>query len=193
MLKSALSFGALLAVSATAHGAIVFTPLQVAGSLGAGSTAATGTNDIDITIPGDTGGVGDGYATRAGSVTYTFDVLGNAGEVFGRNIFSFLGAVAGNGQIAISVTVDDLVNPGQIASQNILVNAGSPPPAALDFTFSRASSNIRVTTTLQMSAPDTAGFEFANASLIEQRFLIPSPGALAVLGLGGFAALRRRR
>ena len=58
--------------------------------------------------------------------------------------------------------------------------------------FSRPSSSIKVKKTLVLSALDTQALDLANVSLLEQRF-VPTPGALALLGVGTIVAMRRRR
>jgi hypothetical protein len=59
--------------------------------------------------------------------------------------------------------------------------------------MSRASSSFKVKKTIILSAVDNdSQLDLAAIALIEQTF-VPTPGSLALLGLGGLITARRRR
>lgn len=179
--------------AAPAGAAIVFSEIQIGGSLAGGATSATGAMDIDFSFPNAL--VGDPTApTRDGTLTISFIVTGTAGERLTKDILSILGAVEGRGLIQFSEIVEDLTpgNQGQIASLNMTINTGNPPPRSSEITFSRSTSMIKVTKTVSLAAEATTSLSIANVSLIEQTF-VPTPGALALSALGLLGVCRRRR
>lgn len=176
-----------------ASGAIVFSGVTVGGPLGAGTTFVAGDSDIDFTFPFPTATAGDPVdPIRGGLMTVQFDVTGTAGEIFAQDTIAILGGFAGSGAASIDITVTDLVVPGTIFQTNFVLSESNPPPAAVQAMFSRGSSSIRVLTTMNFSAPDTADLDLANVSFMEHRF-IPSPGALGLLGIGALTMFRRRK
>ncbi|MCA9306094.1 MAG: PEP-CTERM sorting domain-containing protein, partial [Phycisphaerales bacterium] len=66
-------------------------------------------------------------------------------------------------------------------------------PHVAQLMFARPAQHIKVKKTITLLAPDlNEGIDLAAISLVEQR-LIPTPGAMALMGLGGLVASRRRR
>ncbi len=195
-MRRALSLAGALAIAAgaaqTASAAIVFSNVNITGSISAPNTVTTGPDDIDIAFSSPAGVVGDAVApTRAGNIVITFNVTSTSGGLT-QDIASILGAVTGSGIIIFNEVIEDLVTPGIIGSASIVIDAANPPPRSRVIEFSRPSTNFKVKKTFFFFAPDTQAVDLAQLSLVEQRF-VPTPGAAALLGLAGLATLRRRR
>lgn len=191
-LTLALVMAALAGTAGSASAALIFSNVSVTGSAAAPNSFATTATDIDFSFASPGGVVGDPVApTRSGNIVITFNVQSTSGGIT-TDVASILGAVTGSGMIIFNEIVEDN-NTGQIlASVNLTINANNPPPQSLPIQFSSASSNFKVKKTLFLYAPDTQGVDVAQVGLIEQHF-VPAPGALALLGLGGLVATRRRR
>lgn len=181
----------LAAMAGHAAGAVTFSNVVIGGSLSGGSSFQTGATDIDFSFPAAL--VGDPVAPlRNGTLEISFIVEATAGEILDRDILSLLGSAEGRGLIEFSETVEDLVSPGQIASFNMTISSGNPPPRDAIIVFSRASSKFKVTKSVTLSAIESTSLSLASVALIEQNF-VPTPGAAGVMVFGGLAALRRRR
>ncbi len=193
-LLALVAIAGMCVAGSAASGAILISVPTVSGTLGAGSTFNFGPTDVDIIAPFDAGSVGDGAALRNGTVTYTFTVTGTGGDLVNRDVFSLAGAVAGNGTISVQTMVHDIATSDMLALDTFTVSSINPPPAARVIDFSRASAGVQVMVQLTLDAAETAGFELANFSLLEHNFgVVPTPASLALLGMGGIVAGRRRR
>lgn len=187
-----LWIAAVLGAAGTASAAISYTNISVNGSAAAPGTVTQGVNDIDFAFSSPGGVVGDTVApVRIGNIIITFNVLSTSGAIT-SDIASFLGAISGSGVIIFNEVVEDNLTGQIIASVSRTINAANPPPVSIPIVFSTPSSNFKVKKSFFLYAPDTAGVDFAQIGLVEQRF-VPSPGAVALLGLGGLVAVRRRR
>lgn len=188
-MNRAICAGLACVVAASADAAIVFSSITTVGTLGPASSVATA-NDIDFIFTFPAGTVGDPVDPfRAGSVVITYDATSDT--PINEANYSALGAALGTGAVTIDTVVTDLANPGVIANVQFGYDAANPPPDFLNFAFSRATSLFRVTTTITATAPDGAGFDLGQISLLEQTY-VPAPGALG-LALAGLALARRRR
>lgn len=192
-LSLAFVVAALAGSAGTASAALIFSNVSVTGSVASPNAVATGPNDIDFTFTSPGGLVGDPVAPiRSGNIVITFNVLSTEGAIT-MDIASILGAAVGSGTIIFNEIVEDNTTGQILASVNLTINAQNPPPQSLSIPFSSPSSNFKVKKTLFLYAPDSqAPIDLAQVGLIEQRF-VPTPGALALLGLGGLVAARRRR
>lgn len=187
-----LWIGAVLGAAGTASAAISYSNINVTGSVAAPGTVTESENDIDFAFASPGGVVGDTVApVRIGNIIITFNVLSTSGAIT-LDIASFLGAVSGSGVIIFNEVVEDNLTGQIIASVSRTINAANPPPVSIPVPFSSPSSNFKVKKSFFMYAPDTAAADIAQIGLVEQRF-VPSPGAIALLGLGGLVAIRRRR
>lgn len=176
----------------SASAAIVFSNIQISGSLAGTPTVTQGTSDIDFSFGGTSATVGDPVdPLRFGNIVITFNVDSTSGPIT-LDVASILGATTGSGVIIFNEIVEDR-NTGQIlAARNMTIDASNPPPRNLDIVFATGSTSFKVKKTFFLYAPATQALDVANISLVEQRF-VPTPGALALLGLGGLVAGRRRR
>lgn len=192
-LSLAFVVAALAGTATSASAALIFSNVSVTGSVASPNAVATGANDIDFTFTSPGGVVGDPVAPiRSGNIVITFNVLSTEGAIT-TDIASILGATVGSGIIIFNEVIEDNVTGQILATANLTINANNPPPQSLPIQFSQPSSNFKVKKTLFLYAPDSAApVDLAQVGLIEQRF-VPAPGALALLGLGGLVATRRRR
>jgi hypothetical protein len=193
-MRSTLAVILLAGLATNASAAIVISNVSVSGPLGAGAQSTIFPAQLDVAFPFPAATVGDPVdPLRVGRVIVSFDADGTAGELIDRNILSALGSVFGSGTVRITTTVTDRNNPGVIANAILdLDSGGNAPPQFQTIVFSRGSSAVTVQNIIDFAAPDTEGFDMANISLLEQ-FLVPSPGALALMGMGGVFISRRRR
>ncbi len=179
---------ALLASATAAQAAVTFSDVTIGGSLSAGSSFAVSGDDIDFTLPNAV--VGDPVdPVRAGTITITF--IAENPDGMDRDLLSILGALSGSGIIFFNEVVEDLVNPGIIASTNVVADENGDLPVTETIFFSRPSTRVKVKKTVVLAAIDTQEFDLASVTLIEQK-LIPEPASLGLLLLGGLAAFRRR-
>ena len=192
-LSLALIVAALAGTASSASAALIFSNISVTGSVASPNTVTTSPNDIDFAFTSPGGTVGDPVApVRSGNIVITFNVLSTSGAIT-TDVASILGATLGSGIIIFNEIVEDNITGQILASVSLTISASNPPPQSLPIQFSSPSSNFKVKKTLFLYAPDgQAPIDLAQVGLIEQRF-IPSPGALALLGLGSLVAARRRR
>ncbi|GJQ30376.1 MAG: hypothetical protein HBSAPP03_22600 [Phycisphaerae bacterium] len=188
---------ALAMLGGSSLGAITFSNFQVSGSLVGGSLPnaiiTTGLDDVDFSFIFPAATVGDPvHPRRAGNIIITFDV--DSDTPITTDVLSILGAVSGSGFIIFNEVVEDR-RPGFegiIASTSIIINANNPPPVGQNIDFATPTTSFKVKKTIFMSAADTPGDDLAQIGLIEQK-MVPTPGAMALAGLAGVLAFRRRR
>lgn len=185
---------ALLAAAAVAPAgaSITFSNIVIGGSLALPNSVVTGSQSIDFIF--DDATVGDIVdPRRSGDIQITYEATSSVGLVQDQLVLSVLGALSGSGVIVFNETVEDLNNPGIIASYGVTLNSNDQLPHAATLNFSRTSNHVRVTKSIRLNAPATDAFDLSNVSLIEQTFReVPEPSALALLALGGLSLLRRR-
>lgn len=191
-LKPILAIAAAGIFAATAQASIVFSNINITGSLGGGATFNTSPTEIDFYLP--EAFVGDPTdPVRNGTLTLEYEASSTDAMVADLMVLSVLGAIAGSGQVFVNEVVDDLVNPGVIANFAALIDVNSPPPLTADIAFSRGSTHIKVKKDFTLVAADTPEFDLANVGIVEQNLeLVPEPASIGLLVLGTLALLRRR-
>lgn len=186
-LKVLFAVAVVAVASAAANAAVSFSNIVIRGSLSAGASSSTSSNDIDFSLPNAQ--VGDALPSRTGNIVITFEA--SSPDPLSQDLLVLSGALAGSGTIFFNEVVEDLNNPGVIATYNTVLNNNGQLPHNQPLNFSRATNHIKVKKTIVLSAvPDTAAFDLASVVLIEQRFT-PEPAA-ALLLLAGLPLLRRR-
>jgi len=174
---------------ASAHADLIFSNVNVTGSLSGGASFVASNFDIDFTFPDAV--VGDpNDVPRFGNIVITFEVTGDM-MTADQLLLSVGGALSGSGLVFFNEVVEDLVNPGVIATYNALLDENSDLPHVALLPFSRASAHIKVKKTLFLSAEDTQAFDLANVSLVQQNF-IPEPASVTLLLSAALLAVRRR-
>jgi hypothetical protein len=192
----AIALAAATGLAASANAAVTFSNISFTGPSGLVGTpvVTTSANDIDIAFVANAGVAGDPTSlyNPITPVVVTYDVSSDSGPIT-ASILSLLGAALGSGSVNVQTQIQSLPLPGSsIANNNLGYSAGNPPPVFTNINFSSGASSFRVTQTITFSATNTAGLDLAQLSLIEHNF-VPTPGAMALLGMGGLLAARRRR
>ena len=185
----------LLAIAGTvgsASAGVIFSNVTIGGSLSAGASFnVDGTGDIDFIFPAAT--VGDTVdPLRSGNIVITYEATGTDGDSFNSMLAFILGALSGSGQIFFNEVIEDMNGGGVIGSYNANLTDNSQLPFYDTINFSKSSDHIKVKKTFVLDAIDTAAFDLANISLVEQR-LIPTPGSAMLLGVATLPMFRRRR
>lgn len=182
---------ALAALAGQAQGAIVFSNVNIAGSLAAGSSFTTGPDGISFVFPDAQ--VGDPVdPIRSGNIVITYEVEGTDGESFSEMLLAVAGALSGSGMIFFNELVEDLAGGGVIGSYNTILTDNTQLPLNTAFDFSQSSSHIKVKKTLVLAAVDTNAFDLAQVTGVDQ---LPTPGSVSLLAGAGVVAMvyRRRR
>lgn len=185
---------AVAGVAGSASGALVFSNITISGSVAGTPTITPGVDEIDFAWSFPHATVGDPVApVRAGNIVITFDV--DSTEAITGDIASLLGVTAGSGTIFFNEVIEDRTpgNVGVIATANLVANQQNGLPRVANIVFDRPTFSFKVKKTIFLIASDSqAPLDIAQLGLLEQRF-VPTPGSLALLGLAGLAAIRRRR
>lgn len=189
-----LAAGMLTALASAAQAAVTFSNVTINGTLVTGATFADANNSIDFFFPDAS--VGDpNDPRRSGNILITFEATttGNEQMFQDRLTLFVLGALSGSGKIFVNEVVEDLENPGILATHNAIVDNNSQLPYVALLDFSRPSQHIKVKKTFFLSALDTRDFDLAAIGIIEQTIRVPEPASLTLVALGGLLAVRRLR
>ncbi len=188
---------AILALAAggivsSAQAALTFTNISVTGPLAGTPVITTGAFDIDVAFSANSATIGDVTGQFGTSeIVITYDASSNAGPI-DASVLSLLGAAVGSGSVSVHTVVTPLPSGATAADNTLAYNAVTPPPTSANLSWLAGLTNFHVVQTIVLSAFNGEIVDFAQLGLVEHRF-IPAPGALALLGLGGLAAARRRR
>lgn len=189
---------AILSLISSAQ-AIIFSNVSMTFSpvsLGTGSFFTTGVNDIDFFTPEFKVGDFSFGPARSGSLTVKYDAESTVAMMSDRLTLAILAGLGGSGQIVVSETIEDLINPGVIGQlAPTVISSAAQLPFVADINFSRATTKIRATKVIEIIAnPDTSSLDFARVGLIEQSIgTVPEPGTMVALTIGAVSLLRRRR
>jgi hypothetical protein len=191
---SALVGSAFFIVAANAQ--VIFSNVNIAGSLSTGATFTTGPTFIEFFFP--QARVGDGEPTRSGNLSMIYTALTSRPMISDDLVIVALGATSGSGQIFVNELVEDMSDPNNpvvISSHSAVVNNRNPLPYTAHLLFDRPSANIRVKKEFTLTAnPDTEAFDFAAVGLVQQSIsMVPEPATLIGLGAGIAAVLGLRR
>ena len=182
---------AIAGMVGSASAGVTFSNVTIGGSLSAGASFNVSNSDIDFIFPAAT--VGDTVdPLRSGNIVITYEATGTDGDSFNSMLAFILGALSGSGQIFFNEVIEDMNGGGVIGSYNANLTDNSQLPFYDTINFSKSSDHIKVKKTFVLDAIDTAAFDLANISLVEQR-LIPTPGSAMLLGVATLPMFRRRR
>lgn len=164
------------------------------------ATNQWGLRNVGFDITGPFGDATPGNQTFAEmNLQYTVSVLP---EFYDRGVrlhdcrLTFNGSAGGGGSFArVDESVTDLDRNAFLGQMSAFYNANDPDQVqyvdALDFSPNGYRA-FEVNKDIKFFA--NGDEDFATASFIRQEFSqVPAPGAIALMGLGGFAAMRRRR
>lgn len=182
------------ALAGSAHAAITFSNVTIAGSLSTGATFGSANNSIDFYFPNAL--VGDPVdPLRTGNIQITYEATSTAPMVQDQMILSILGALSGSGTIFVNEVVEDLDAGGAVlATYNALLDDNTDLPHTAILNFDGASRHIKVKKSFFLNAvPDTASLDLAGVGVVEQTIReVPEPATLTLLAILGLARIRRR-
>lgn len=193
MKRQILAIGCAIAAltAGLAQASITFSNVMIHGSLSTGASSSTTADDIDFFLPDAFVGDGTNPDRRIGNIIITFEA--SSTTPINRDLLVLEGAIdlAGSGTVYYNEVVEDLVNPGVIATLNTVLDMNSDLPRTDTLVFSRATRLFKVKKTLVLTAVNTPEQDLASINLVEQRF-VPEPAAWVLIGLGLPLLLRRR-
>lgn len=178
-----------LALACGGQAEVIFSNVMIEGTLVDGASYQTGSWDIDFSFPDAVVGDPPDAPRRFGNIIITFEAQSDLALDY--DMLSILGALDGSGLIFFNEVIEDLVDPGVIATHNALLDENSELPYTADLLFDRATTHVKVKKTFFLSALDTPDLDLASVLLVEQR-LVPEPATLLAVALIGLPALRRR-
>lgn len=196
-LTGLLGAAALLASASLANAGIMFSNVNVSPEWASNITVVTSDQDIDFIFDSDVSII-DGQPQAVIRIAITYEAWGmNMDITQDTLVVSVLGGLLGSGTMIFNEVIEDLQpGPGEdvtLVDYGVTLTADDDLPHVADLMFSRPAQHIKVKKTITLVAPDlNEGIDLAAISLVEQR-LIPTPGAMALMGLGGLVASRRRR
>lgn len=192
-----LGAAALLASASLANAGIMFSNVNVSPEWASHITVVEGDQDIDFFFDSSVS-ILDGQPQAVIRIAITYEAWGmNMNITQDTLVVSVLGGLLGSGTLIFNEVIEDL-NPGEgesitLVDYGVTLTADDTLPHVADLMFSRPAQHIKVKKTITLVAPDlNEGIDLAAISLVEQR-LIPTPGAVALMGLSGMIATRRRR
>lgn len=192
-----LGAAALLASASLANAGIMFSNVNVSPEWADNITVVESDQDIDFFFDSSVSIV-DGQPQAVIRIAITYEAWGmNMDITQDTLVVSVLGGLLGSGTLIFNEVIEDLeAENGEdvtLVEYGVTLTADDALPHVADLMFSRPSQHIKVKKTITLIAPDlNEGIDLAAISLVEQR-LIPTPGAMALMGLGGMIASRRRR
>ncbi len=188
---------AMLAAASASNAGIMFSNINISPEFADNVTVVESDQDIDF-IFDSTVSIVDGQPQQAIRVTITYEAWGMGMNITQDTlVVSVLGGLLGSGTLIFNEVIEDL-NPGEgqgvtLVDYGVVLTAGDDLPHVADLMFTRPAQHIKVKKTITLVAPDlNEGIDLAAISLVEQR-LIPTPGAMALLGMAGMIGSRRRR
>lgn len=195
--KALIGAATVLAAAAFANAGIMFSNVNISPEFADDITVVTSDQDIDFIFDSDVA-ILDGQPQQVMRITITYEAWGmNMDITQDTLVVSVLGGLLGSGTLIFNEVIEDL-NPGDgesvtLVDYGVTLTADDDLPHVADLMFSRPANHIKVKKTITLLAPDlNEGIDLAAISLVEQR-LIPTPGAMALMGVGGLIASRRRR
>ncbi|MBS1706835.1 MAG: PEP-CTERM sorting domain-containing protein [Armatimonadetes bacterium] len=166
-------------------------PAQLIGALNTDYFISTGATDIDFKF--NKAIVGDNMPLRFGTINITFEATDAQALALDKLNLSFSSLLTGSGHLRFTEVVEDMVNPGIIASFSKDYYAGSVGDAST-LVFSRVTPHIKVKKSIFLDAFNTNAVDLAGIGIVEQKLeTVPEPATLAVIGLGLAAVARRRK
>lgn len=111
-------------------------------------------------------------------------------------VLSVLGGLLGSGEIQFTERIFEIteeVGDNLLVDYSVTLDSGDELPHVVDLMFARPAQHFHVEKRITLrTTGNTDGLDLSSISLVEQRF-VPTPGAIALMGLGGLLSARRRR
>ena len=181
----------LLGSAGGAPAATIFTNVVIDGSLSSGAVYTTNNDQIEFTVPAATvGDVVDPLRIRTGTVIITYEAENDAGIYQNSLELDLMAALIGSGNIFVSEVVEDIDDPGIIASYKVLLDESSVLPLAVSVPFDRPSKHFKVKKSFLLNAIDTEFNDLASITGIGQT--VPEPSTALLLAMAVLGVVRRR-
>jgi hypothetical protein len=189
-IRRILAIALVAALAHTAGADLLISNVVIEGSLASGATYNAGTDGIDFVFPNAV--VGDPVdPLRAGTLIVTFDVESDV--PIDRDLLSILGVLSGSGTVFFNEVVEDLDNPGIIATYGIELDETFDLPYTDVVAFDYPVTHFKVKKSAVLTAidADEFGLDVASIAVIEQVF-VPEPALALPLVLLAVGVRRRR-
>ena len=196
-LSGMIGAAALMAAASAANAGIMFSNVNLSPEWADHIEVVTSDQDIDFFFDSDVSII-DGQPQAVIRIGITYEAWGmNMDITQDTLVVSVLGGLLGSGTMIFNEVIEDLeatsADQVTLVDYGVTLTADDDLPHVAQLMFARPAQHIKVKKTITLLAPDlNEGIDLAAISLVEQR-LIPTPGVMALMGLGGLVASRRRR
>lgn len=188
-----LAVTGLAVMTSAASAGITFSNVTVTSGLEDHISWYTSAQDIDFVFDSTV----QAFEGQPEELSFVISYDAHSGQNLTQDtmVLSVLGGLLGSGEIMFSERIFDIsvqAGAGLLVDYSVVLNADNNLPHVADLMFAYPATDVHVEKRITLRAPNTDAIDLSSISLIEQRF-VPTPGAMALMGLGGITTLRRRR